>query len=297
MSARDLMGNGEVVIVLDRNLRIVDACSLNSPRDHILSYRLEELTSLSWIDLIHHEDLELFLELLGQAPRVPGARVRGSIRLNAEQQATVRYTIDLGLLDYSSLSCQDMGLSEMPAADLYDDGYLLLIWMAPERASQRPICSLELEPGVFLSPRAEQNRDFTLLLLEKMGCHVLVITENYSIEYVNANTRGAVGDVLGQKCYQCIGLEAPCAGCRVQALFDHQEEIISFQASVCFHRFNVVASLLTYPGGTPAVLLVLTDLAAEHVPEDQAAQNGASENDALNSRHLGRASGCLLKQP
>jgi len=258
----------------------VDACSLNSPRDHILSYQLEELTSFSWMDLIHGEDLDLFLELLSQVPRVPGARVRGSIRLSAERLATVRYTIDLGLLDCSSLSLPNLGFDELPPSALYDGGYLLLVWMAPELASQSPTCSLELEPGVFLSPRAEQSHNFTLLLLEKMGCHVLVISRDYRIEYVNAHTRGAIGDVLGQKCYQCIGLEAPCAECRVQALFDNQEEIVSFQASICFHRFSVVASLLTYPWGAPAILLVLTDLDAGHMPQDQEAQDETSENNA-----------------
>lgn len=278
VSARNLLGNGEIVIALDKDLHIVDACSLNSPRDHILSYRLEELISLGWRELIHEEDLDQFVELLSQLPRVPGTRVRGSVRLSMGQLAAARYTIEMGMLDYSSLDCQSMRFCELPASALYEDRYLLVVWMEIDKASQSPTRSVELEPGVFLHQRVAQDRDFTLSLLEKMGCHVLAITGSYRIQYVNSNTRSLVGDVLGRKCYQCIGLDAPCVECRVKALFDHEEDSISYETSVCFHRFHVVASLLAYPCGTPVVLLAMTDLTGERPLGGQAAQDGVGWN-------------------
>lgn len=270
MAPLDLIGDGEIVVALDRSLNVVDACSLNHPEQRLLGCEQQDLVGLNWRDLLHADDLELFQDLLQQLlQQSPGSRRRANLRLSVLGSEPTCCVIDMGLLDYSLLGNAPL-LVAPSVADLFAEKSVLLLWVEvwrPEIASAQRV---EIAPGVTLSPRLDPHQDFTLSLLEKMGCLVLVIAQDYLIEYANAHLRRLAGDVVGSKCYQCMGLEAPCRDCRISALYADADDSLTYQTSVCLHYFRVLASPLRYPCGRRAALLVMTELTDPVLPRQSA---------------------------
>jgi PAS domain S-box-containing protein len=202
----------------------------NSKSEEIIGYPLNELIGLSFLSLVHPDDLE-------RVKKRYKKRVKG-----AELSRFVQYRM----------------ISKKGKVKWFESNGVLIPW-------GKKTGVMYFTTDITERKKAEEEVEeslFTLnLILSSLDEGVDIVSTNYVIEFQNKYLKDRFGSAIGKKCYKTyLGLDEPCVDCSMREALKQNEIAIIEKTTANGRIFEVIAIPFKASQGKGNVLEVVRDI-------------------------------------
>jgi len=108
--------------------------------------------------------------------------------------------------------------------------------------------------------------------LNSMTDCVLIVSTDYTIEFMNKTARDRFGDSLGQKCWKSLGMASMCPNCPVQHDIGDSSAGLHYTNNIRNREYDIAVAPLLNPDGSSSAIEVLRDVTERKRVEERERQ-------------------------
>jgi PAS domain S-box-containing protein len=202
----------------------------NSKSEEVIGYPLNELIGISFLELIHPNDLERIKKRYKK-------RVKG-----AQLSRFVQYRM----------------ISKKGKVKWFESNGVLIPW-------GKKTGVMYFTTDITERKKAEEEIEESLfrlnLILSSLDEGVDIVSTNYIIEFQNKYLKDRFGNAIGKKCYKTyLGLDEPCVDCSMREALKQNEIAITEKTTANGRIFEIIAIPFKASQGKGNVLEVVRDI-------------------------------------